>query len=153
MKNLDFYLLEGDKELTEHQVQKHAVTFYRSIIKPIYPNSRLLVNPFTHMKFKPCQVNKFKSLGYEPKQPDLLFIQKIGSSPGLAIEIKKYTEVLKKQNGELVSDHLKAQDGFLQDLQEAGFKSMFCLGLASCCWEILNYFFTEEQQEKLFKNE
>lgn len=118
----------------ESDLQKIVVAYYRKFIKPIYPDSRLISNPFADQKLNFKQINIAKSKGFERSQPDLIFIQKIEEFSGFAQELKT------KKSGVVRNKHTLNQGDFLQSLSNSGFYVTFSTGLIQSLTHLCLFF-------------
>lgn len=93
-----------------------------------YPDLLYLSDTIASVKLTiPQQVRNKAIQKKDFKCPDLLILEPRGNYSGLFIELKVETPF--KKNGDLkASDHLKAQQKSIQDLQKKGYYACFSWG-------------------------
>lgn len=132
------------KKLPEKTQQKIIISYYRKFIQPKHSDTILIVNPFSETVMTAKAMNSAKAAGFEPKNPDIIFIKKNKDFNGLAIELKKDIEkdVYFKTRGNgkrFKNDHVKEQNEQLNKLIKQGFNALFA-DYHTALKTIINYF-------------
>jgi len=139
----DFFKLDTSN-FDEKEIQKALIAFYRKFIAPLFPDCVLIVNPFSSKVMTAKEMNRAKSQGFDPKQPDIIFIhpdQNGQNKIGLAIEVKKDGYEVFNIDGSLRENkHLQEQSEVLHKLKRQGFRAVFGEGYKLSLLLITQYF-------------
>lgn len=125
---------QGKEFDSEAHLQKQICHY----IKLQYPGV-LFISTLNGEKLGPGQAVAVANLQSDRGIPDLLILRGCGSYCGLAIELKKEGEKIKKRNGEYVNEHVKEQAQYLQKLSTEGWLACFAVGFEECKSIIDNY--------------
>ena len=86
------------------------------------------------------QAIRAKALRSSRAWPDLFIPEPRKGHYGLFIELKREGERLYTKDGRPASDHIKAQDGMIQELRSRGYMAVFACGFDQARGIIDNYF-------------
>lgn len=124
------------RELSELSEQTLIVKYLR--LK--YRRVRFLSN-LSGEAFNKAQARRVRLLQSHNGAPDLMIFEPSlnGRFVGLAIELKRTGETIKKKNGDYKNEHLKQQAEYLEYLNARGWLARFCIGRAEAIKVIDNY--------------
>ena len=126
---------------TEAHLQEACIRYFRSFLKPIFPDAVLIVNPFSESKsISSIEMERAKRVGFERSNPDVIIAHTSGMFCGIALEIKRVESSDITKDLKPISEHAKKQQAKLDKLALAGFKSKFSRGLDMFVEDVSNYF-------------
>ena len=142
VKPEDYILIQDDLIKIEARLQEIVVRYFRSFVKPFVPDARLICNPFAESSMlDSIEVSRGNRVGFEPSQPDLIFIYDHNDFfSGLCIELKTFFTSDLDKNMNPISKHAKKQKAFMDDLELNGFDCSFSKGCVESIRKI-NHFF------------